>query len=190
MNRFAFKEWAAVCAALAAGWHSLILRKGGVQEGQRGFDVEHRQFWLFPTNFHQHPESLVTDAEELIERVAAQQPPEGTIQLSHYAVVEEVFRIHDRAVLPALSGLHIWSDETVSKRFDYRSPGLIVLPVRLYSLAEPVDLPDSPYLAGCRSWVNLPKDLPTAGLTPVLSDEAHAMRMLAIRARLSPERPS
>ena len=32
-NRFAFKEWAAVCAALDSGRQTLILRKGGLHEG-------------------------------------------------------------------------------------------------------------------------------------------------------------
>jgi hypothetical protein len=54
-NRFAFKEWAAVCTALAAGKQSLIVRKGGIHEGRDGFRVEHGEFWLYPTQFHQKP---------------------------------------------------------------------------------------------------------------------------------------
>src|ERR1700722_13719814 len=32
VNRFAFKEWAVTCQALAAGRQSLLLRKGGIHE--------------------------------------------------------------------------------------------------------------------------------------------------------------
>ena len=49
VNQIAFKEWAVVCAALASGQQSLILRKGGIHEGRDGFRVAHREFWLFPT---------------------------------------------------------------------------------------------------------------------------------------------
>ena len=59
-NQFAFKEWAVVCAALATGQQSLILRKGGIHEGRDGFRVEHREFWLFPTVFPIHDESTLS----------------------------------------------------------------------------------------------------------------------------------
>ncbi len=45
----AFKEWADVCAALLDGRQSLILRKGGIEEGPGGFRPEHAAFWLYPT---------------------------------------------------------------------------------------------------------------------------------------------
>ena len=40
-NRFAFKEWAVTCQALAAGRQSLLLRKGGIHERNGRFEVEH-----------------------------------------------------------------------------------------------------------------------------------------------------
>ncbi len=49
--RTAFKEWAAVCAALSAGRQTVILRKGGIAEGPGGFQPEHGEFWLLPTRF-------------------------------------------------------------------------------------------------------------------------------------------
>ena len=58
-NEWAFKEWAVVCAALASGRQSVILRKGGIHEGRDGFRVDHREFWLFPTRFHQEPGEVV-----------------------------------------------------------------------------------------------------------------------------------
>jgi hypothetical protein len=42
-------------------------------------------------------------------------------------------------------------------------------------------LVDTPRFAGCRTWVDLDQELSTSGLTPLLTDEAHADRMLAIR---------
>ncbi len=49
----AFKEWAIVCEALGGGRQSLILRKGGIAEGRDGFAFLHREFFLFPTRFHE-----------------------------------------------------------------------------------------------------------------------------------------
>ena len=68
--------------------------------------------------------------------------------------------------------MHCLSAATVKSRFEYKRPGLFVLPVRVYRAAQAVDLPETAYYAGCRSWVELERELPTDGATPVLSDEA------------------
>jgi hypothetical protein len=79
-----------------------------------------------------------------------------------------------------LAGLHCWPQETVQARFEYRRPGLYVLPVRVYRSSRAFDLIETPEYAGCRSWVELDHDLSTEGATPVL-DEAkfdELLRML------------
>ena len=65
-NRFAFKEWAVTCQALAAGRQSLLLRKGGIHERNGRFEVEHAEFWLFPTRFHQNPDEIRDEAPALV----------------------------------------------------------------------------------------------------------------------------
>jgi len=186
-NRFAFKEWAAVCLALGAGQQSVLLRKGGIHEGRAGFRVDHREFWLYPSGFHQQPGALADDARQFHEQAQQQQPVPGTIALQEYAVVESVHELHDEAVLPRLAGLHIWSERTVHDRFHYREPGLFALVVRIYRLPSPVLLPDSPHFAGCRSWVDLPRELPTDGLQPVLGEAAHAQAVERIERALAPQ---
>jgi hypothetical protein len=181
-NRWAFKEWAAVCSALLTGRQSLILRKGGIHEGRDGFRVEHPEFWLFATGFHQQAEALTEDAAEF----AKTSPPEpGTILLPGYVVVDAVQEIRDPAVLPQLVGQHIWSERTVDERFHYRTPGLFALMVRVYRPEALLVFPDSPHFAGCRSWVDLPGELPTTGLVPVLSDADHRARMDKLRTAFS-----
>jgi len=49
---------ARICDALAEGRQSLILRKGGIAEGPRGFVPEHDTFWLYPTHVHQAEQGL------------------------------------------------------------------------------------------------------------------------------------
>ena len=48
------KEWAAVSKALATGRQVVLLRKGGIHEAAGEFEVDHRQFLLFPTYLHQN----------------------------------------------------------------------------------------------------------------------------------------
>lgn len=176
-NRWAFKEWGAVCAALLAGAQSLIVRKGGIHEGRDGFRVEHPEFWLFATGFHQSAEALAPAQQRWQAAGVALQPIGGIITLPAYVVVETVWQLTQETQLPGLVGRQILSQESVGQRFHYKSPGLFVLGVRTYRPAVPLLLPDSPHFGGCRSWVDLPTDIETTGLSPVLNDEQHAARM-------------
>ena len=184
-NRFAFKEWGVICAALSAGQQSLILRKGGIHEGRDGFRVEHREFWLFPTEFHQQPGVLASEAEPWLDEWRARAAAPDLLVIRNYAVVEEVVEIREESLLTRLHGLHLWSEQTLHDRFHYRTPGLFALLVRVYRRVESLHLPQSPHFAGCRSWVDFPADIPTNDLAPVLSDDAHRARWVTIRERLA-----
>ncbi len=185
-NRIAFKEWAAVCEALAGGRQSVILRKGGIHEGRDGFRVEHREFWLYPTEFHQQPDVLAEFARPLLAELRTRPHPPATVPICDYVIVEEVREIHDEAVLSRLHGLHAWSDSTLQSRFHYRSPMLYALIVRTFRLSAPLLLPESTRYGGCRSWVDLDQELDTKQLVPVLSDNEHARSLLAVRQALDP----
>ena len=176
-QNIAFKEWAVVCEALASGQQSLILRKGGIHEGRDGFRVEHREFWLFPTGFHQADDVITSSARPLLEKVRLQEPKPDEIWIRTWISVEHVYEIHDEDRIPKLGGWHIWSEKTIRDRFHYRTPGLFALTVRVSQLPEAVCLPNLPRFAGCRSWVDLPNAISTDRLTPVLADEIHQTRM-------------
>ena len=49
----AFKEWAVTVRALAEGEQLVTLRKGGIREENKHFELEHEQFFLYPTFDHQ-----------------------------------------------------------------------------------------------------------------------------------------
>ena len=49
----AFKEWAVTVRALAEGEQLVTLRKGGIREEDKHFELEHEQFFLYPTFDHQ-----------------------------------------------------------------------------------------------------------------------------------------
>src|SRR4051794_41816166 len=56
----AFKEWAVTVRALAEGEQLLTLRKGGIREPNKHFELEHDRFFLYPT-FDHHPKDLVPE---------------------------------------------------------------------------------------------------------------------------------
>ena len=168
----AFKEWAGVCAALADGRQSLILRKGGVAEDAGEFVPEHRAFWLYPTHLHEAQQGL------RIERPArAAQVPANRVAIAALALVETIVYADRPEPLAALEDLHIWTGETVQKRFHYRKPGLWVLGVRVFRKVEPYTIAVTPEHAGCKTWVPLEPPLATAGLVPVLDEAESARRM-------------
>jgi hypothetical protein len=181
----AFKEWAVICRALAEGRQAIILRKGGVAENGGEFTVEHTRFWLLPTYVHQQRAGVIEEAWPLLEQAEAERPPAGVVRLSHFAEVPGVYHVRDLSSAWRLAGLHLWTQDTVEARFAYRTPGLYVLPVRVYA-AQPIEIPETPYYAGCKSWVNLEQALPTAGAVPVRTEEAFDDVLRALDRILQP----
>jgi hypothetical protein len=186
MLKDAFKEWAVICRALAEGRQALILRKGGIAEKRGNFAVEHTRFWLFPTYLHQKPGALKPEALPLLRAAEADRPPEGKVRLSHFAEVGGVYHVHDIVGALKIDPLHLWSRETVQSRFQYRQPGLFVLPVRVYRVPEVFEITDTAYYAGCKSWVELEKELPTGGAAAVLDDGAFRDVMRTLDLLLQP----
>ena len=178
----AFKEWAVVCRALAEGRQIVILRKGGIAEGPRGFEVTDRQFFLFPTYLHQSADGV---APEWQERLAAESidPSPGRVTLSHHAVVSSWVRVRTLDKLHALRGLHIWSDKIVEERFHrWSEESVIALMVRVHALPRPAVLESLESYAGCKSWITLAEQVPLEGLTPVLSDEEFDRTLNQVKA--------
>ena len=153
--RIAFKEWAAVCRALAAGRQDLILRKGGIVESAGGFAVEADEFLLLPTFLHQSAEQLIPEARDLLVDIDADRPPEGTVVFRHLARVRAVLRIRDESDLARFRPRHVWSDAVVAERFHRWQDELHVLEVDVRPLPEPLVLPWHDSYAGCKSWVEV-----------------------------------
>jgi hypothetical protein len=172
MESVGFKEWALICEALGRGEQSIILRKGGIAEGRDGFAFKHREFFLFPTFFHEQAEKLRGPAREIPAE------NEGQIEIGFFARLESSFLLTDWETAVSLEPFHLWRTEVVRERFDYDSPpGLHLGIVRVYSLRPRWRFADSPRYGGCRSWVKLP-DLPgEVEREPVLTDAEHAGRV-------------
>jgi hypothetical protein len=180
----AFKEWAGVCDALIAGRQSLIVRKGGIAEGPRGFAPEHDTFWLYPTRVHEAEQGLRDTPPTPLPGPSPSLPLTGmpeTVALRALVSVTSIAFVDRAETLAALRDLHVWSDETMARRFHYRKPGLWLLGVRVFlRRSEPHRLAVTAEHAGCKTWVSLDPPLETAGCEPVLDEAEFARR----RARL------
>jgi hypothetical protein len=177
----AFKEWAGVCDALVSGRQSLIVRKGGIAEGPRGFAPEHDTFWLYPTHVHEAEQGL----RDTPKGPANPSPgPADAVTLRALAVVDSLAFVDREETLAALHDLHVWSEETIARRFHYRKPGLWVLGVRVFSRLDPHLLAVTAEQAGCKTWVSIDPPLATDRSEPVLDDAEFARRRERLVAAL------
>jgi hypothetical protein len=165
MESVGFKEWSLVCDALGRGEQSIILRKGGIAEGREGFSFRHREFFLFPTFFHEQV------AE--VRMASADLPVAGdTIAIRWYAKTERALRIDSLEIVEALAPLHILTPEVVRERFGYKDEGLYVAFLRVFEILPSWIVQDEKRFAGCRSWLDLPSP-PEMKRRPVVDDATH-----------------
>ena len=92
------------------------------------------------------------------------------------------FTITDPRCVDALSPFYVWSTDYAEKRLEWkRRHPLHVLLLRTYRIPRPVTVRVKDEYGGCRSWLELQRDLPFEG-TPVLSDDEFDRAAEAIRA--------
>ena len=134
----ALKEWDIVCKALQSGRQIVLLRKGGIVEAIGGFELEQKQFLLFPTFLHQNAEMVKpSDRAGLIK--LDEEPT--NIRISAAAEVTDILQLTDRGQMDALVGEHIWEPPLIDMRFNYRPKNpLYLLLVRAYRLPAPVTI--------------------------------------------------
>ena len=171
MESVGFKEWAAVCEALGRGVQNIILRKGGIAEGRDGFSFQHREFFLFPTWFHEQPQKIRD------KNIAIPAPSTAKIEINLFAKLELARVITSWAIAEALKPFHIFQSEVVRERFEYdEARGVHVAFVRIFRVIPTWSFANDKKYGGCRSWVKLPEPPPDLCLEPVVSDTEHARR--------------
>jgi hypothetical protein len=185
----AFKEWAVTVRALAEGEQLLTLRKGGIREENKHFELEHERFFLYPTFDHQRND-LVRESHHPELRRALEEgvwpdeepPPQALLQdggipqpdrvrLRAWAEVTDHVTINDRRTLDCLSPYYIWTPDYAEKRLSWkRRHPLHILLLRVHRIPRPVTVRVRDEYHGCRSWVEIDRELPFEG-TPVMADE-------------------
>jgi hypothetical protein len=164
MEAVGFKEWALVCEALGTGQQKVIIRKGGLAEGRDGFAFRHREFFLFPTFFHEQP------ARVRIPGAVLPMPLPNEIEIRYSAQVEEARVITDWEEVRTLEPRHVLEENVVRERFEYDDVlGVHVAFVRIFRLEPVWRFPDAKAYGGCRSWVQLPEPPANLQLHPVVT---------------------
>ena len=184
----ALKEWAVVAEALGAGEQLLLLRKGGIRDPKGAFQLEHREFLLYPTWEHQseHPETRVRpEFRECYKKLFT--PPSSIqgIPIKVYAGVAYCAPVQDPQRFAGLEKYHIWTPEFIQERMKYRpqSPMLAVV-LRAYQLKKEILHPVRPEYAGCKSWVPLSPPLPIGEAVPVVDNQRFRKALEEISGRL------
>ena len=174
----ALKEWAIICKALEDGKQMLLLRKGGIMEYRKGFEVKHNEFLLYPTFEHQSIESIKAEYKEKIKEISEEHNisynnnnrkkidgndnnfnTASNIIIKLLAKVEDVIEISDKFTLSELRDYHIWSDEYVTMRMNYNpSKPMNVLLLRIYKIRKPLIVDINDKWAGCKSWIDIETD--------------------------------
>ncbi|WP_299033232.1 DUF1802 family protein [uncultured Pseudokineococcus sp.] len=179
----ALKEWGAVGRALLAGRQCLLLRGGGVHE--RRFTVGAPRFLLFPTVAHSHAEAVRPEHRDLLAGGAEDSTDERVVVRCALEVVEALPVARPEG-LSALSPLHVWTQESVRGRLDFRPRHrLTAVVVRARALPEPQVVPRRPEHRGCSSWVELdlgPELAAAPSTAPALDDDRLLAAVDAVRA--------
>jgi hypothetical protein len=174
----ALKEWAVVCAALESGRQMILLRKGGIYEAAGEFELENPQFLLFPTYLHQNATMLKPESQCGVAPVNVEP---GQITLSSVGSVTDILPLRDPSQMDAIEDQHIWAKPLIDMRFNYKPQNpLYLLLVRVYRLACPETVANTPAYAGCKSWVPLEVPVETGGAIPVLNDARYDARRTKI----------
>jgi hypothetical protein len=181
--QIALKEWAVACDALASGRQILLLRKGGIYESAGEFELEHREFLLFPTYLHQNAQMLKPEYQRGVERRDAEP---GEIPISTAGVVTDILQLQSRQQMDRLDDQHIWTAPLIDMRFNYRPENpLYLLLVRAYRLSAPVTIANTPAYAGCKSWVPLDQAIDVSAATPTLDDDPFESRRAHVLKEVS-----
>ena len=183
----AFKEWAVVVEALAWGDQVLLLRKGGIHEGPGGFAPRPGPFWFIPTRFHQQRDAVTEAGLRHWPEAAAHLSDPARLTLRCLGEVTHRWRLETWGAIAALRAFHVWRDDVLQRRFDWGQPGGVhALAVRGRRLGTPVALPWVPAYDGCKSWVELDREVEPGAAESAVADADYAGRVAEMEQRLGP----
>ena len=166
----ALKEWAVAVRALERGETALVVRKGGIRE--KAFAVPRARFLLFKSYEHQKPEQLKPAYHKLLRSIPERRD-DGPVVFTSFAEVRGAYEVSETEELEALDPYHIWTHAYAESRLKWRpKKPLTVLVLRTYVLPEPVELEYRAEYGGCKSWIELEKNVLTAGSRPAIDDDA------------------
>jgi hypothetical protein len=156
----ALKEWSIICKALEDGNQTILLRKGGILEYKKGFEIRQKSFLLFPTLEHQAEEYLQSKYLQTYDLLLRGNKSEDIRNKTNtfwiLARIEAIQEFQDHEMLPELEKYHIWNEKYVNMRMNYNpKKPMNALLLRVYKLPQPISIDINPEWAGCKSWIDI-----------------------------------
>jgi hypothetical protein len=186
--KHALKEWSVAINALTQGQTILLLRKGGIREQGGKFAVPYSQVLLYPTYEHQTQSLLKSPYQSHRPPAIADRPPDS-VTLQAWAMIDWVFQVTEADQVAALLPYHIWTERFVTERLRWKmQQPLYVLLLRVYRLANAVQLTWQAAYGGCRSWIELQNSLEISQADPALDQARYQAQVQQIQAILEPEK--
>lgn len=183
----ALKEWATVLEAMARGEQLVLIRKGGLVEPGRGFELLSPTFAFYPTFEHQAVGYLRPPYQRYFEEALRRRALEGEVHLELVGQAVSSVRCADSTVVERLRDFHVYNEAFVRQRLKWQpAEPLVIVVVRVLRLAAPHTVPVVSRYAGCTSWVELDSPIPLAGAQPILDETAFRQRAKALDELLSP----
>lgn len=160
MSMLALKEWSIICKAMEEGKQTILLRKGGILEYKKGFEISQKLFLLYPTLEHQAAEYLqsnyLQEYELLLKRNSSEIVQDKVNTLRIMTRIEAMQEFHDHELLSKLEKYHIWNEKYVNMRMNYNpKKPMNALLLRIYKLSQPISIDVNPEWAGCKSWIDI-----------------------------------
>ena len=160
MSMLALKEWSIICKAMEEGKQTILLRKGGILEYKKGFEISQKLFLLYPTLEHQAAEYLqsnyLQEYELLLKRNSSEIVQDKVNTIRIIARIEAMQEFHDHELLSKLEKYHIWNEKYVNMRMNYNpKKPMNALLLRIYKLSQLISIDVNPEWAGCKSWIDI-----------------------------------
>jgi hypothetical protein len=158
----AFKEWSYIVDALGKGKQSIILRKGGIAEEGRDFELKGKKFVLFPTLFHQAEQMIKPQWLPFLNGDSHYSTPD-VVKIKYYAEVAESTLVTDWEVIRKLNDWHAWKEEIIRERYERWEKNVNLLVLQVFELPQIYELEVLPQYGGCKSWTELEPDIDLVG---------------------------
>lgn len=184
----ALKDWAVTVDELGAGELVFVVRKGGIREETKQFEVQSDEFFLYPAYEHQKEALLKPEyRSKLAETLKEWSPDQETMKIKYYARLVEDIEITNEEDLQKIYPYHIWVENFAVDRLKWKKKQpLHMLIMRVGKLETPVEVFIQPEYNSCKSWHQLPETLVGIKTSPVLSDQEFEQKVSVVKQALFP----
>lgn len=164
-----------------------LIRKGGIHEQSSCFSLSYERAFLFPSFEHQQNTMLKLEAAPA--NVLNPYQSGNKVPLKNWVEFREIFEIKTSDVLPQLAPYHLWTNEFLQQKLLWKPERpLYCILCRTYRLDTSLTISFERQYGGCRSWIELEKEIPFQPCTSTKSDAEFETEARKLRQILQPSR--